>query len=147
MVIYLDTSAFIKLYIKEVGSEEVNALVTSQDDPLPIWFMGEAELTNALRLKVFWNELKSDQADYLLSLFRARKLKGQYYSPQLDYGDLMAIFVDLTHKTATLGCRTLDIFHVAAALMMGVDLFASFDQRQVQLAKASGLRVHPFQIL
>jgi predicted nucleic acid-binding protein len=144
MVIYLDTSAFIKLYIKENGSEEVNTLVTSQDDPLPIWDILEAELTNALRLKVFWGDLETDQSDFLLTKFRARKLKGLYYRPLLDHQDLMACFIDLTHKTANLGCRTLDIFHVAAALMIGADLFVSFDDRQIKLAEQSGLKVHSF---
>lgn len=85
MVIYLDTSAFIKLYIKEEGSEEVHSLVTSQDDPLPLWDILEAELTNALRLKIFWGDLDADQCDYLLAKFRARKLKGQYYRPHLNH--------------------------------------------------------------
>ena len=144
MVIYLDTSAFIKLYIREDGSEEVHSLVTSQDDPLPLWDILEAELTNALRLKVFWGDLEAEQSDYLLAKFRARKLKGQYYRPLLDQQDLMASFIDLTHKTVTLSCRTLDIFHVAAALMIGADLFVSFDDRQIKLAKQAGLKVHSF---
>lgn len=144
MVIYLDTSAFIKLYIKEGGSEEVNSLVTSQDNPLPLWDILEAELINALRLKVFLGDLDAEQSDYLLAKFRARKLKGQYYRPHLNPQDLMACFIDLTHKTITLGCRTLDIFHVAAALVIGADLFVSFDARQIQLAKQSGLTVHSF---
>lgn len=38
-MIYLDTSAFIKLYIKEEQSERVDSIVTSQDELLPIWFL------------------------------------------------------------------------------------------------------------
>jgi len=34
-MIYLDTSAFMKLYLGENGSEEVHRLVVPQPDPLP----------------------------------------------------------------------------------------------------------------
>jgi hypothetical protein len=45
-------------------SEEVNTLVPPQDDPLPIWDILEAELTNTLRHKVFWGDLETDQSDF-----------------------------------------------------------------------------------
>jgi len=35
-MLYLDTSAFLKLYVREEGSEAVQALVSGQPDPLPI---------------------------------------------------------------------------------------------------------------
>lgn len=79
-MIYLDTSALIKLYIQEPGSAEVQALLASQSYP--------------------------------------------------------------TH-TPALGCRTLDILHVAAAVLLKVGLFMTFDQPQAQLATLAGLTVHP----
>jgi len=45
-MLYLDTSALLKLYIREQGSEAVQARVASQDLPLPIWEIQEAELIN-----------------------------------------------------------------------------------------------------
>src|ERR1051326_7748498 len=39
---------------------------------------------------------------------------------------------------SVLGCRTLDIIHVAAALMMGAKEFLTFDHRQGALATAAG---------
>jgi len=41
----------------------------------------------------------------------------------------------------SLGCRTLDILHVAAALELGAKEFWTFDERQAKLAKAVGLKV------
>lgn len=41
--------------------------------------------------------------------------------------------------TASIGNRTLDILHVAAALVLGLPTFYTFDRRQAQLAKAEGL--------
>lgn len=142
-MIYLDTSAFIKLYFREDGSEQVNQLITSQDDPLPVWELQEAELTNAFRLKVFWQELSLADAGKLLDLFNDRKQKGQYYVPELDRVAVMESFRKLSAHTPELGCRTLDILHVACALQLQPTRFASFDQRQRALAQRAGLEVFP----
>jgi hypothetical protein len=40
-----------------------------------------------------------------------------------------------------LGTRSLDILHVAAAVILGRDAFLSFDGRQRSLARAARLRV------
>jgi len=39
----------------------------------------------------------------------------------------------------SLGTSTLDILHVAAAIVLDADSFHTFDNRQKKLAKASGL--------
>lgn len=145
-MIYLDTSAFIKLYIREAGSEQVNELVTQQDDPLPVWDLLEAELTNALRLKVFWKELSIEDSDRLIDLFHQRKRKGLYHVPELDRITLMDVFTKLTEQTPELGCRTFDILHVACAMQLRPLIFASYDQRQRTLAKRAGLALFPESI-
>lgn len=142
-MIYLDTSAFIKLYFREDGSEQVNELVTGQDDPLPVWDLLEAELTNAFRLKVFWKELSQPDADTLAEQFQGRKQKGHYFVPELDRIALMKTFSKLTSHTPELGCRTLDIMHVACALQLQPHTFASHDQRQRALAERVGMKVFP----
>lgn len=45
--------------------------------------------------------------------------------------------------TAKLGVRTLDVIHVAAALVLKADIFYAFDKRQRKLARAERLRVLP----
>jgi predicted nucleic acid-binding protein len=45
--------------------------------------------------------------------------------------------------SAVLGCRTLDIIHVAAALVIGANEFITFDGRQGAMAKQAGLTVKP----
>jgi predicted nucleic acid-binding protein len=42
-VIYLDTSAFIKLYLAEEGSQAAHESVVGQQQPLPIWSLVELE--------------------------------------------------------------------------------------------------------
>jgi len=141
-VIYLDTSALVKLYLMEEGSGVVQNLISTQSDPLPVWELQEMELTNALRLKVFWKEISRIDADHQLMLFDQRKEKGHYYFPDIDRAALFSTFLRLSAHTMDLGCRTLDIMHVACACLLKPDLFVSFDSRQRQLAEKAGLRVY-----
>lgn len=138
-MIYLDTSALIKLYLLEDGSEEVSRIVTGQDHPLPVWELQEVELINALRLKVFRKELGKADANRQIDLFFARKASGQYFYPPISRSDLLAEFQKTGQWTVEIGCRTLDLMHVACALHIKADAFITFDQRQRELAHRSGL--------
>ncbi|MFT3989900.1 MAG: type II toxin-antitoxin system VapC family toxin [Luteolibacter sp.] len=140
-MLYLDTSALLKLYIRESGSEAVQALIFSQRTPLPVWELQEAELCNALRLKVFWKEITSGQADSQIALFHTRRKKGQYQFPDIDRPSLIKTFHRLSEKTPRSGCRTLDILHVACAVELSASCFLSFDSRQNDLARSAGLAV------
>jgi len=142
-VIYLDTSAFIKLYFLEEGSEFVQRCVTDQDEPLPVWEIQEVELVNACRLKAFWGDITAAQADRQIGLFEQRLRRGQYYVPEVDRSALMSDFRTLSRQTPRLGCRTMDILHVAYALQLLPKLFISFDDRQRALAAHAGLSVLP----
>ena len=140
-MIYLDTSAFLKLYIRESGSQEVQDFVFAQDHPLPVWDVLEGELTNGLRLKAFWKDITPDQADAQIALFYQRKQRGFYHVQEIDRIALMAVFRELSEETPQLGCRTLDILHVAYAKLLAPDSFVTFDARQRQLADHAGLHV------
>jgi len=140
-MLYLDTSALLKLYIREQGSEAVQAAVASQDFPLPIWEIQEAELINALRLKAFWNEITPVQAETQIELFQKRRRQGLYFFPDIERPDLMNTFRQLSAETPRLGCRTMDILHVACAIEISATEFLTFDQRQRSLAIHAGLNV------
>ena len=140
-MIYLDTSALVKLYLLEKGSEFVQSCVASQDEPLPIWELQEAELTNALHLKVFWNELSVAQAEIQIGYFQDRMKRGLYYFPEIRRADLMHTFHRLSRETPRTGCRTMDILHVACALQLESCRFLTFDDRQRALARIAGLNV------
>ena len=140
-MLYLDTSALLKLYLREQGSEWVQEQVEAQSDPLPVWELQEAEMTNALRLKVFWRDITAAQADGQLVHFRSRKERGQYVFPRLDRAALMERFRQLSRHSMKIGTRTLDVMHVACACEIQADTFVSFDERQCALAKLAGLKV------
>lgn len=139
-MLYLDTSALLKLYVREAGSEFVDQLVCGQDEPLPIWEIQEMEFLNALRLKVFWKDLELAEADALSKHFQQRKARGLYYMPELSRPAVLENFRELSLRTPELGCRTMDILHVACAICLNADHFVTFDRRQAELAQERGLR-------
>ena len=101
-MIYLDTSALLKLYIREEGSEIVQKWIEAQDEPLPVWDFQHMELTNALRLKVFWGDIAAPEADRLIHLFERRLRRGQYFYPDIDRAEINASFQELSRETSRL---------------------------------------------
>jgi len=140
-MLYLDTSALLKLYLIEDGSEFVHQQVTSQDLPLPVWEIQEMEIFNALQLKVFWNELDQKTSAQQWHYFEERKAKGLYLFSQIDRSLLQTEFRRLAKETPKLGCQTLDILHVACAVTIQATSFLSYDERQKKLATLAGLNV------
>lgn len=140
-MLYLDTSALLKLYIREAGSEAVQARVATQDIPLPVWEIQEAELINGLRLKAFWKEITSEQAETQIAHFEDRRRRGLYRFPDIGRRELMETFRRLSAETPRLGCRTMDILHVACAVQIAAAEFLTFDRRQGELAHHAGLKV------
>ena len=104
-MIYLETSAFIKLYLQEEGSPEVHGFVVAQQHPLPVWQLMELEFLNALKFKVFLSEMGGDEVDRVTSLYRDRKRSGQYFVPHLDPIVMHELCVQMTERTPAIGCR------------------------------------------
>ncbi len=140
-MIYLDTSALVKLYVLEAGSEFVQSCLSEQDDPLPVWELQEAELANALHLKVFRNEWTEAEAELQIEHFHSRKQRGLYVFPEIDRVELIREFHRLSLETPRTGCRTMDILHVACALQIPSCRFLTFDGRQGKLARMAGLEM------
>ena len=59
----------------------------------------------------------------------------------MDRAAFFTMFQRLSAHTPELGCRTLEIMHVACAVLLAPELFVSFDSRQLQLAATAGLMV------
>lgn len=116
-------------------------MVAGQRHPLPVWEIQQMELINALRLKVFWKEITLDEAERQISLFKDRRRRGLYYQVDIDRLELSETFERLSLQTVRNGGRTLDILHVACALVLGANHFLTFDAQQRLVARESGLEV------
>jgi predicted nucleic acid-binding protein len=144
-MIYLDTSAIIKLYFKEVFSQDISKWLSNNNEALPLTSFHYLEFINAVKQKQFREEISSDEADHIISRFDAHEMKGVYYRPPIEWATVFKYAHDLSKKhTENIGSRSLDIMHVASALSLHTDIFLTFDDRQSQLASCAGLEIIQF---
>jgi predicted nucleic acid-binding protein len=110
--------------------------------PLPITWLHQLEFRNALRLRIFRNEITSIQRDASLNAMLADMSAGIFVASSPPLADVMTESERLSAShSERLGTRSLDILHVASAIVLGLAEFLTFDHRQSALAKAAGLRV------
>ena len=141
MILYLDTSAWVKLYVREPGSKELRAY-TAKAETMAVSAVAYPEARAAFaRLKV---QGISTEAKH-------RQRLGQL---NLDWENLLRIeLVPAVVRTAgdlaeVYGLRGFDSIHLASALWLkektGTPLyFAVFDQRLLAAAARAGLVVVP----
>lgn len=139
MILYLDTTAFVKLFVREECSDLVQAQLAAVD-VVATSRVAYSEACDAMARRVEEGRLTAEQ------LGRARdQLNGAW--PQfavLDLNEQAATDVTVKH-----GLRGYAAIHVAAALELrekaeNVPLvFCSFDPRQVDVAESEGLAVLP----
>lgn len=140
MKLYLDTSALAKLYYPEPESAAVERWVRKQGGSILFTPLHELELTNAFALKLFRKEITQDQLDSVLDTIDQDRSAKVLEAVSPDNGDLYRRAVRLAKEhTSQMGTRSLDVAHVAAALIAACDAFLTNDERQFRLAKAAGL--------
>jgi predicted nucleic acid-binding protein len=138
---YVDTSIIVKLYVRETRSAEAATLVTSGHEAIPLTLFHQLEFANALRLKQFRGEADAGQIRRIFDRLQTHLDRGVYFCPELDWHEALrqAEHLSQTH-TRRIGTRTLDLVHVASAMVMGANRFLTFDERQRNLAREVGLK-------
>lgn len=147
MTTYVDSALLVKAYCPEATSPQAIALISQVVPPLPLTHLHELEIRNALRLKRHRAELTDPELKGALAHFQADIDIGLLARPNYDLAQVFreAEALSAGHAAAT-GARSLDVLHVAAAVVMGVRAFASFDRRQRAVAAKAGLKVLPARI-
>ena len=139
-MLYVDTSALVKLYVRESDSSRVVDAVHLENEAIPRTPLHDLEFTNAVQLKRFRRELEPEQGDRLLMRFDEHLERGVYYRPRCDWTRIWDWARRLSHRhTASQGTHSLDILHLAVALEMGARRFLTADERQARLAEVCGL--------
>lgn len=142
MIAYADTGFLVSLY----GQDDHSAAATDLVKPKPVFLLtslGETEFRNALQLQVFRKQWTRRQARMVQEEFLQHQAAGIFQmEPLASEVWEKALFLSRRH-TARVGTRTLDLLHVAAALLLRPDIFFTFDERQRKLAKAVRLRILP----
>ena len=137
---YLDTGCFVKLYYPETDSAQVIAHI--QGKPVFYTPLHELEFVNALQLKIFFNNATPQQVAAARGLVETDLKSGALVSAGGDWPNIFREAVKLAGQhTGTVGCRSLDILHCAAAKVLAATEFISTDARQKKLATAMGLNL------
>ncbi len=122
MIVYLESSAVVKLIVNEAESDALAAWLESTSDAISIVLTETEVRRSAHRLGI--NQAAASDALNHLSLFELTR--SDYSSAGL---------------MARRDLRSLDALHLAAALRLGVDCFVTYDARQSAAATELGLTV------
>lgn len=137
---YADAALLCSLYAPDAHTARAIACLGKQSQPLPIVWIHQLEVRNALRLRVFRREITRVQRDTSLNALLADLANGVLV---IGSPPLTEVLTEAERRSAlhsdTLGTRNLDILHVAAAVVLGSREFLTFDRRQANLASAAGL--------
>ena len=121
---YFDSALLVKLYIREGNSEETIELVRSYDPPILFTPLHGTEIKNALRLKCFRKEITASALAQSLKSLESDLRDGTLERTMVDWVAMFHQADSLSEKYALFSnCRTLDILHVACALLLGSDAF------------------------
>ena len=139
---YADTGFLCSLYAPDAYTDKAVTAMSKRQPPLPLVWLHQVEFRNALRLQVFRKDITPVQRDASLNALLVDISDGVY---EMHIPDLAAVTVEAERLSAgyseKLGTRSLDILHVAMALVLGQDEFLTFDKRHAALAKAAGFNV------
>ena len=142
MSLYYDSGVLVKLYVREERSDEVTRFVARRGQAVAVNRLHELEIRNALRLKRFRDEIDDVQLAASLGMIAADFAERRLIRHEADWQVIHDEAERLSAVTgATVGVRTIDVIHIAAALTQMATGVVSFDRRQLAAARMSGLRV------
>ncbi|MEO6993571.1 MAG: type II toxin-antitoxin system VapC family toxin [Lacunisphaera sp.] len=140
--IYADPSALLKLYLHEPESRAMTTWRTKIAGALAVTSHGRIELINGLALATYRGFLSAFAYQTALTALDDDFEQGRYRRADLLWRAALNRAANLSRAhTPALGTRSLDVLHVASALELGMKRFVTFDERQRQLARATGLKV------
>jgi predicted nucleic acid-binding protein len=136
---YVDSSALVPIYVPESFSEAARSAVRLAGQ-VPFTVLHRLEIPNAFEQLLGRRQITRDEC---------RRVERQLQD-DLESERLMPVSLDLDRMfsdacelsrlyTARYHARSLDLFHVAAAHLAQCTRFVSADDRQLTVAKASGL--------
>lgn len=136
---YVDSSALVPVYVTERFSRAARSVVRTAGQ-VPFTAIHQLEVPNAFELLV-GRELITRAECRVIQAQLQEDLENQRLMPvSLDLDRVFADARELSRLyTAKFLARSLDLLHVAAAHVVLCTTFVSADNRQLAVAKASGL--------
>jgi len=139
---YADPSALLKLYVHETESAAMSAWRARIKGALTVTLHGCLEIANGIGLAGFRKAISADAVRDALASFDEDLDEGRYVQADVPWRATLRRATELSRKhTLALGCRSLDVLHVATALELEARSFVTYDRRQQQLARAAGMKL------
>lgn len=139
---YVDPSALRRLYIHDARSRGFCAWRARLRGALPLTRHGRAEIVNSIALAVFRRDITSGVAEGALADLASDLADGRLLLVDVPWRQPFERAAELSHAhTPKLGTRTLDVLHVASALLLQSRTLVTYDDRQAALARVVGMRV------
>jgi len=141
MTTYIDSSVLVAVYVPERFSNAARQTVRTVPQ-VPFTQLHELEVPNAFELLVGRGSISREECR-AIQVHLQEDLESQRLARvSLDLDRIFTSANDLSRThTAKFFTRSLDLLHVAAARVMMCSVFASADDRQLAVAKATGLKV------
>jgi predicted nucleic acid-binding protein len=142
--LYADTSLLASYYVNDANSLRAQALIHAAAAPLVFTGLHRLELRNALALGVYRRFLTPAQLQGAWADLERDIRAGRLFPQPVNWVPVFRAAAQLAVRhSGNLGCRSLDVLHVAAARKLAASQFLSFDARQRSLAQQLGLDVKP----
>ena len=142
---FFDTSALVKLYHNEEGSERVEDMFNERDSMALISEMGAVEMHSALAKKVRTKEINEEQMNHALQSFYGDYVDGRIEVVAMDYAHYTdAVILILQYSTQS-RLRTLDAIQLAVSMRLhqrgALTHFVCADQVLCDVGEMVGLQV------
>ncbi len=134
MMVFFDTSSFVKRFVEEVGSKQADDII-QKSSAIGLSIICYPEIISALNRKLR-SEFITEETYFDLK---------RDILEDIEDADIINLTPSVLKKTTELLegniLRSLDSIHIACALEWQSELFVSSDERQVTAAVKSGLQV------
>jgi hypothetical protein len=142
---YADSGFVVSLYLTTEGtSAQARKEIKRSSKPILLSPFSLLEIRNALNFGINRGDITSDQRDAVFTEIEAQIEKGFFRLVDASQSSIYAKAQELSNKhTPATAARSLDLMHLAAALLSGVRTFLTFDKRQAKAVAAEGLVVKP----
>lgn len=134
MPTYFDSSAFVKRYVQESGTERV----------LEIFKDTDRVVASCLLLPEFISALNRFRREKLFSPEIYAQLKSAFFS-EVRSAEIVDMTPEVIHEAIncieSVAVKTLDAIHIASANATHCNLFVTADQRQAKAAQRMKLKV------
>ena len=142
---YADSSILVSLYRPTEGlSVEARRVIEATPLPVILSPLSLLEIRNAFNLAIHRRECETTEREAVFADIERQMAAGVFRMAEVSQTDIYAKARELSDRhTPLVAARSLDLMHIAAALLVKARVFLSTDVRQRKVAISEGLKALP----